>query len=109
MANTYIADLRHVLNPDGSIAPRSGPARRLAQHLAAIVQEITADIGGETFFPKARCRRKPNRKRCPGEIESLLNPDTGEIVWCCPQCGDNGRIRNWEGTLWDFSHVSPED
>jgi hypothetical protein len=25
MANAYITDLRHVLNPDGSIAPPSGP------------------------------------------------------------------------------------
>ena len=108
MSDTWTTDLRHFLTPDGSIAPKSGPARRLAQHFAAIVREITADIGGETFFPKVRCRRKPNRKPCRGLIESDLNPETGAIVWRCPVCGDNGYIRNWEATLWDFSEAAPE-
>jgi hypothetical protein len=106
MADTWIVDLRHFLNADGSIAPKSGRARRLAQHFAAIVREITAELGEETYFPKVRCRRKPGRKRCCGEIESILDPDSGAIVWRCPICGDNGSIQGWEGTLWDFSEVS---
>ena len=106
MPDTWIVNLRHFLNPDGSIAPKSGRALRLAQHFAAIVREITAEIGGETSFPKVRCRRKPKRKACPGEIDSVFDPETGTIFWKCPICGDNGAIRDWEGTLWDFSEVS---
>jgi len=106
MANTWVVDLRQVLNADGSIAPKSGTARRLAQHYAAIVRELTAELGGESYFPKVRCRRKPSRKRCPGEIDSTLDPESGAIIWECPICRDNGSIRGWEGTLWDFSEVS---
>ncbi len=108
MADTWIVDLQHFLAPDGSIGPKSGPARHLAEHFAAIVAEITADIGGETYFAKVRCRRNPKRQPCRTEIESDLNPVTGEIVWCCPKCGDSGVIRNWEDTFWDFSDCAPD-
>ena len=90
MADTWITDLRHFLEPDVSIAPKSGPARRIAHHFAAIVAEIIADIGGETYFPKVQCRRKPERKPCRTEIESEWDPDSGEIIWWCPKCGDRG-------------------
>lgn len=103
MPDTWIIDLHHYLNKDGSIAPRSGTAHRLAQHFAEIVREITAEIGDESYFPKVRCRRKPNRQPCPGEIDSTLEPDTGAIIWRCPVCGDHGSISNWKNTLWDFS------
>jgi len=106
MVDTSIISLRHFLRPDGSFAPRSGSALRLAEHFAAIVQELSADLGGGPMLPKVRCRRRPNRKRCPGEIDSILNSVTGEIFWECPVCGDNGFIVDWEGTLWDFSDSS---
>jgi len=106
MSDTWIVDLRHFLNEDGSIAPESGRARRLAQHFAAIVRELTAELGDEVYFPKVRCRRRPNRKRCPGEIDSTLDTENRAILWVCPICGDNGSIQGWEGTLWDFSEVS---
>lgn len=109
MADTWIVDLRHILDANGSIAPKAGRARRLARHFALIVQEITAELGDVTYFPKARCRRRPNRKPCPGEIDSILDPETGAIVWACPVCGDNGSIQGWEDTLWDFSKVSERD
>lgn len=99
----WITDLKHLLSPEGSIEPRSGPALKLAQYLTSIVAEITADLGEEVSFPKVRCRRRPNRKPCPGKIESFMDPATGEIVWWCPECHDGGYISNWEGTLWDFS------
>jgi hypothetical protein len=103
MADLWITDLRHLLSPAGSIEPRSGSSLKLTEHFTSIVAEITADFGDETCFPKVRCRRRPNRKPCPGTIESCLDPDTDEIVWWCPKCHDGGYINNWEGTLWDFS------
>ena len=106
MAETWIVDLRHFLEADGSIAPKSGRARRLARHFAAIVREITEEIGGEVYFPKVRYRRKPKRKACLGDIDSSLDPETGVITWACPACGDNGRIQGWEGTSYDFTEVS---
>ena len=106
MADTWITDLTHFLADDRSIAPPSGPARRLAEYLGAIVAEITAEIGEQPRFDKVRCRRRPGRKPCSGRIESDIDLNDLEsmvIIWRCPVCGDNGTIRNWEGTLWDCS------
>jgi hypothetical protein len=50
---------------------------------------------------RLKCRRRPGRKPCPGEIETDFEPDTDTIVWWCPVCGENGYITNWQGTLWD--------
>jgi hypothetical protein len=108
MVDTWVVDLRHYLDEHGAIAPKSGSAYRLAQYFATIVREITADIGGEIYFARVRCRRKPKRKPCPGEIDSVIDPESGVIVWECPVCGDNGTIRGWEGTLWDLSESCAE-
>ncbi len=106
MANTWIVNLQHYLNQDGSIGIESSSGRRLAGHFAAIVQEASGDIDGEGRFPKVRCRRKPGRKPCAGEIESYIDPEDDAIVWRCPVCGDNGAIGGWAGTLWDLSEVA---
>jgi hypothetical protein len=34
-------------------------------------------------------------------IETDIDPETNTIEWWCPECGENGYIRNWAGTLWD--------
>ena len=106
MANTWIVNLQHYLNQDGSIGIESSSGRRLAGHFAAIVQEASGDIDAEGRFPKVRCRRKPGRKQCAGEIESYIDPEDDAIVWRCPVCGDNGAIGGWAGTLWDLSEVA---
>lgn len=103
--DTWVVNLRHFLDPKGSFAPKSGPALRLAQHFAAIVQELSADLGEVSSVPKVQCRRRPNRKRCTGTIESLLDPESGQILWKCPVCGDDGSIAEWEGTFWDLSDL----
>ncbi|MFN2267923.1 MAG: hypothetical protein ABR542_09935, partial [Desulfonatronovibrio sp.] len=104
-ADTWVVNLKHFLNSDGSIAPKSGPALRIAEHFAAIVQEITADIMEQRGYEKVRCRRRPNHKPCLGEIESILDPETGMILWRCPVCGDNGSISGWEESFWDLTEV----
>lgn len=106
MTDTWVVNLRHYLNQDGSIGIKSGSGRRLAEHFAAIVQETSGDIDGEGSFAKVRCRRRPMRKPCAGEIESYIDPEDDAIVWRCPACGDNGAISGWEGTLWDLSGVA---
>lgn len=30
-------------------------------------------------------------------------PQDEEIIWSCPSCGENGVIRNWQGTKWDHA------
>jgi hypothetical protein len=48
-----------------------------------------------------RCRRKPNRKPCPGKINAGFQLGTSSIVWQCPECGDRGVLCNWQNTEWD--------
>lgn len=101
MGDTWIADLSHFLDDKGRIAPTRGPARQLAKHYAAIVIMVSRP---ELIVPgeyRVRCRRRPGRKPCGGFIEADLVPDTEDIEWWCPDCGDNGYIQNWKGTMWD--------
>jgi hypothetical protein len=54
-----------------------------------------------------RCRRLPGRQRCPGQIHVRIGKeDPPEIHWACPQCEENGIIRNWQGSAWDLSDWS---
>jgi hypothetical protein len=102
MSNMWIVDLRHYLDEQGAIGIKSGPGLRLAEHITAIVQETTGDPDGDDLYPKVPCRRRPNRKPCPGEIASFIDPDDQQIIWLCPVCGDSGTISGWQLTLWDL-------
>lgn len=41
------------------------------------------------------------RRRSAGLIATALDPVTGEVVWGCPVCGQQGRIHHWQGSRWD--------
>ena len=103
MPDTWVTDLKHFLNANGLIAPTSGSARKLAEHFTAIVVELTAELAEIEGIEQVACRRRPGYQPCKGFIESWIDPETGEIPWQCPKCGDNGYIRNWEGTMWDLT------
>lgn len=36
-----------------------------------------------------------------GEVEGD-RADDGAIMWVCPLCLTEGRISNWQGSLWDL-------
>jgi hypothetical protein len=108
LSDTWITDLRHFLDENGQIAPQKGPARRLAEYITAI---IVMASGPELVIPPEhaiQCRRRPGRKPCPGVIQVDIDPETEDVVWWCPVCGDNGYIRNWKGTIWDLSEAGSE-
>jgi hypothetical protein len=68
-------------------------------------------IAGASHFPstewkesRVRCRRRPGRRPCPGPINVRTGcEDPPEILWECPNCGEHGVIRNWQGCEWDNS------
>jgi hypothetical protein len=64
---------------------------------------VTSEESGTVLSSKVKCRRRPGRKPCPGEIMAVLRGQSKEIIWECPVCGDNGVIHHWGGTLWDCS------
>lgn len=110
MPNTWIVDITHYLDERGAIIAAPAPARRLAQHFAAIVGAVTCDPHEAKTGSAVRCGRRPGRKRCPGQIRAAITlDDRMDIVWECPACGDNGLISNWHGTMWDCLDAELDD
>lgn len=103
MAATWITDISHFLDEEGEIISGTPRARKLAEYLSAIV--VMASFSEPEYPPEYRvmCRRRPNRKLCREEIVGFVDPETDDIVWMCPVCGDRGVISNWRGTIWDMS------
>jgi hypothetical protein len=99
-----IADLTHFLAPDGSIGPKEGPARSLADYLTQIVVAATASIQTQPGTTVVHCRKRPNRRLCVGEIETDIDLETEQIIWWCPVCGEEGLISHWKGSLWDCTN-----
>lgn len=100
---TYITDMQHfidLLTPGAQVPPA---ARRLGEYLGTIVAAASLAKENQPVKTTLHCRRRPNRRPCKGLIRIRVLPATGEIVWDCPTCADNGIISNWKGTLWDFS------
>ena len=97
----WITDLRHFLNEEGSRADMPNRARKISDYFGYIVKAVTTRQGDE-LGTGVRCRRRPGRKSCPGEIIAFIDEEQA-ICWSCPVCGDNGLISGWEGTIWDWS------
>lgn len=104
MADTWITDLTDFLENGRLPGEISGPALRLVQYLGRIVAAVT---GAEPDDPLGvRCRRRPGRRPCGGEIEGYIDPESNAIYWACLLCGDNGLISKWENTMWDLSEAA---
>lgn len=103
MADRWITDITHFLNEDGNIISEPSQAKRLGEYLAAIISMASHP---EPEYPAeyhVKCRRRPNCKPCLEKIVGLIDPETDNIVWMCPKCGDSGIISNWRNTIWDMN------
>ena len=100
-AKTFVVDLTHWLTEDGAIAPMPRPGQRLAEYMGMIVADATGFLTEQYSEQGVKCRCRPGRKPCPGIIETDFEANTDRIVWWWPECGENGYVNNWKGTLWD--------
>ena len=95
----YITDLTHFLDKSGAIGPVKGPARAMAQfHVDAVAH--ASDSTSETL-PAPKCFKCKK-----GVVEAVLAQDNA-VVWICPKCRIEGRISNWQGSLWDLRNRPP--
>ena len=95
----YITDLTHFLDKSGAIGPVKGPARTMAQfHVDAVAH--ASDSTSETL-PAPKCFKCKK-----GVVEAVLAQDNA-VVWVCPKCRIEGRISNWQGSLWDLRNRPP--
>jgi hypothetical protein len=100
----YITDPWHFLDETGNVPDDlPGPARKLMLFFGQIINEMRTLPAGTTFLTSLKCRRRPGRKPCPGEILSWRKKETDSIKWECSQCGVGGEIHNWRGSPWDSS------
>lgn len=91
----YITDARHFLDENADIAPRRGPAKAMADFQASVIAYATDfDSAGVTLPRCFKCKRST--------VEAAVAQDHA-ILWRCPRCSTEGRISNWQGTLWDLS------
>jgi len=100
--------MTHYLDDLGRIPDLPAPAMRLALYFGSIVESVTSCSPGGSQSSGVRCRRRPGRRRCEGEIRAILDARTHEVLWSCPVCGDNGVIHHWEGTPWDTRPDRPQ-
>ena len=95
----YITDLTHFLDKSGAIGPVKGPARTMAQFNVDAVAHAS-DRTSETL-------PAPNCFKCKkGVVEAVMAQDNA-VVWVCPKCRIEGRISNWQGSLWDLRNRPP--
>ena len=97
----WITDLRHFLDEDGSMEDTPSRVHPIAEFLGRIVKSVTTRQRN-VLTTGVRCRRRPKRKPCPGEIIAFID-ERHSISWSCPVCEDNGIISGWKGTIWDWS------
>jgi hypothetical protein len=103
MAYTWITDLTDFLDEAGDIISGPTKVKTFAEYFSAIVFMVSYP---DTDYPaeySVKCRRRPKRKPCLGEVFGFINPEADDIMWMCPKCHDRGIISNWRGTMWDLS------
>lgn len=107
MPDTWITDLRHGIELlDRSTDVPTTSARRFWEYLARITLAGSAWYVDTQLRTVIRCRRRPQRRACPGTVQ-LARTSGGEIHWECVACQDQGVIRGWENTDYDLSE--PEE
>jgi hypothetical protein len=90
----YITDLKHLLDGHGAIGPTKGPARAMAQFQVDVVACTTDTSACAPNAPTCiKCRKSA--------VQTALARDEA-VVWKCLRCDAEGRISNWQGTLWDL-------
>ena len=77
-------DLTYFLDKSSAIGPVKGPARALAQFHVDVVAHAS----------------DATSKALPA-VEAVRAHDDA-IAWVCPRCRTEGRISNWQGSLWDL-------
>lgn len=96
----YVTDLTHFLGKSGAIGPVKGPARAMAEFHADVVAHASDSTANTLPAPKCcfKCKK--------GVVDAVRARDDA-IVWTCSVCRTEGRISNWQGSLWDLRDRPP--
>jgi hypothetical protein len=103
---TYVTDLTHFLDANGLPpveAPR--PLLKVLAFLGSIVQAGSSHPVGVQVSSAVPCRRW----FCSRLSLTIVNGRDGTIRWDCPECGENGYLRKWQGSDYDLSAAVEPD
>ena len=95
----YVSGLTHFLDKSGAIGPVKGPARAMAQFHVGVVAH--ASDARSKPFPAPRCFQ------CVKGVVEAARAQDDAILWVCPRYRTEGRISNWQGSLWDLRDRPP--
>jgi len=98
---TMVTNIQHFLDEKGRVPDLPKEAMELLTYLSAIIEDATRESRTDAETAQIRCRRVVKGKVCSGDIEVYLYPEAAEIIWQCEECGEEGVITDWEGTVWD--------
>ncbi len=108
MGDTFVTDLTHFVGADG-LNPPPAAAARFVEHLTLIVRAATTSPPGVVIETALRCRRRPERRACPGFLDVRRGEVPPQIEWACTACADNGIITGWLGSPWNLAPPRPGD
>lgn len=96
-----ITNIKHFLDENGDVPDLPMEALELVKFLSAIIESASSHYEVPLSFSVTKCRCIVDGKSCAGEIEVWVYAEDNRIGWECLECGDEGVISEWEGTLWD--------
>jgi len=102
MPKSWNVSLMDYLASNGTVSVLPPPVLRIANYWTEIVSQAS-NYDEPTAL---KCRRWYRRRRCGGSLTIFFDVDTHDVLWFCPVCDDQGRIRDWEGTFWDNSDLT---
>ena len=85
------------------LAVGQGVSDRMRQAVAQFHVDAVAHASDSTSetLPAPKCFKCKK-----GVVEAVLAQDNA-VVWVCPKCRIEGRISNWQGSLWDLRNRPP--
>ena len=98
---TMVTNLRHFLDEEDEIPNLPLEAMTLLSFLGSIVEAATIAYDKPITMADVNCRAAVDGKTCLGEIETWVYAENNNIGWECLECGDDGIISEWVGTIWD--------
>jgi hypothetical protein len=84
------------------------PELKKTEYFSRIVSAATFAPPGEEVQTFLQCRKRPNRKPCPGHISVRLEVEPAKLHWWCSCCGNSGVIKSWKGVTEAMVHSDVE-
>ena len=106
---TYITNMMHFLNEDG-LVPMGQPEEFYAMlnYFGDIVNAASSHPTDAQFCSTVVCRGESGRRRC-GSYLTIAHQPGNTIHWQCSECGDQGFISSWLGTIYDLNEAVERD